>query len=61
MEENESNVEVKEEPFKNVWVLLLLLSGFYFLNDTLEATYANYIYSVALCMNLGFTVSEEYT
>lgn len=58
MNQEEENVESPEEPIKDVWYLLLLLCGFYFLNDTLEATYANYIYSVALCMGIGFSVAD---
>lgn len=48
-----------EEPIKDVWPIILLLGAFYFLNDTLEATYSNYIYSVSYCMDIGFTVSNE--
>lgn len=55
-EKQEKDDEKQEEPVKDlIWFFLPILI-FYFIIVSLETLYQSYIYSVALCSDLNFTV-----
>lgn len=47
-----------EEPIKDVWVFFIPVIFYYFCCVASETVYQGYIYSVALCSNIGFSVSD---
>ena len=54
--EKQEKEEKQEEPVKDLIWLFLPIIAFYFIIVSLEALYQSYIYSVALCSDLNFTV-----
>lgn len=50
----------REEPLKDVFLLFLFAIMYYFCSTTTENVYYNYIYSIAICSDLEFTVSMIY-
>jgi len=55
----EKTPEKAEEPLKDVIWLLIPVVFFYFIICSLELVYQSYIYSIALCSDLNFTVSDS--
>jgi len=55
-EEKDEKDEKEEEPIKDLIWLFLPIIIFYFIIVSLEVLYQSYIYSVALCSDLNFTV-----
>ena len=55
----EKTPEKAEEPLKDVIWLLIPVVFFYFIICSLELVYQSYIYSIALCSDLNFTVKSN--
>ena len=47
----------KEEPLRDVAVFFIPVALFYFTCASMEAVYQSYVYSIALCSDLSFSVS----
>nr|XP_039267013.1 sodium-dependent glucose transporter 1C-like isoform X1 [Styela clava] len=54
----DSTEERPEEPIKDVWLFFVPVVFYYFCCVTSETVYQGYIYSVALCSSLQFTVAQ---